>query len=208
MKTPEQWRALAQERQQAVDADPDNGSLQFELAEALFGSGDMAGAQEAYARSVDLGSEHTVQALVQLAGFAAGSGNLEECRARLNQALERNPDYGPAWVNLGFVLLQQGEVQQAVDALARGAELEPHPPVLTRLAVAYLAAGQPDLCAEVSRKALDMDPNFGPAWDTLAVAAYRQGDKAKAREYLAKVEETGFPPNPELSALLEQEDDT
>jgi len=45
-----------------------------------------------------------------------------------------------------------------------------------------------------SRKALELAPDFGPAWNNLALAHLELGEHAQAAEYLAKAIALGFEP--------------
>ena len=49
-----------------------------------------------------------------------------------------------------------------------------------------------------SRKALDIEPRFGPAWNNLALVALERGDRREALGFLEKAAETGYEPHPDL----------
>ena len=187
---------------EAVHASPEDPELQYDLAEALLATGDLIVAEASYSRAIELGTKRVAEAWTQSAGLAAARKDLDASEERLRKALEARQDFAPAWANLGFVHLQRGQVQEAVGALTRAAELAPSPDLLTRLAMACLAAGDLDGCERAGNRAVELAPDFAPAWDTLAVAAYRRGDAAKAHELQERARSLGFSPNAELGRAL------
>ena len=63
--------------------------------------------------------------LTDSATSAASEGDLDAALQLLRQALQISPKYGPALVNLGNVLADQGDVQGASDAYERAMAVEP-----------------------------------------------------------------------------------
>ncbi|NPA31028.1 MAG: tetratricopeptide repeat protein [Chloroflexi bacterium] len=57
---------------------------------------------------------------------AFGEKRYRTARAKLEQAVERLPDYAPAWLGLGLVYEKLGDLEAAQQALARALELAPH----------------------------------------------------------------------------------
>ena len=63
--------------------------------------------------------------------------------------------------------------------------------------------GELDTAEFHSTKALEVEPMFGPALNTLALIAMERGDFAKAKEFVARARETGFEPHPDMVREIE-----
>jgi tetratricopeptide (TPR) repeat protein len=105
----------------------------------------------------------------ELGAIALQEGNLEAAGARLNLALEYNPEFVEAVTNLGLVELQRGNLTRARQLLSRAKRLnpdlaEPH----HGLGVLAERGYRPDLAREHYQDALAVDPGFVPARSNLA----------------------------------------
>ena len=73
------------------------------------------------------------------------------------------------------------------------------------IANAYLAVGDLDKCVTHNARAIELDPDFGMAYNNLAVSYFHKGDKSKAKEAAAKAQEKGYPVHPDfLPSSLDQ----
>ncbi|MEO8140398.1 MAG: tetratricopeptide repeat protein, partial [Gemmatimonadota bacterium] len=82
--------ASVEERRRAVDANPEDPSLVFELGEALARAGEMAEAQTTL-RQAREANPHNVRALYVLGIVAGQVGSTDEARDALTQFLARAP---------------------------------------------------------------------------------------------------------------------
>jgi len=104
-----------------------------------------------------------------LGAMALHEGDLETAGARLNLALEYNPEFVEATTNLALVELQRGNLTRARQLLKRAKRLnpdlaEPH----HGLGVLAEREYRPDLAQEHYQDALAVNPGFVPARANLA----------------------------------------
>lgn len=114
--------------------------------------------------------------LNELGAAALAEGDLEGAGARLNLALEYNPEFVEAVTNLGLVELQRGNLTRARQLLRRAVRLNPD------LAQPHHGLGvlsereqRADLAQEHYQDALAIDPAFVPARQNLAALFLRDG---------------------------------
>lgn len=114
--------------------------------------------------------------LNELGAAALQQGDLEAAGARLNLALEYNPEFVEAVTNLGLVELQRGNLTRARQLLNRAKRLNPD------LAQPHHGLGvlaereyRPDLAQEHYQDALAVDPGFVPARSNLATLFLESG---------------------------------
>jgi tetratricopeptide (TPR) repeat protein len=115
-------------------------------------------------------------ALNELGAAALQEGDLEAASARLNLALEYNPEFVEAATNLGLVELQRGNLARARQLLNRAKRLnpdlaEPH----HGLGVLAEREYRPDRAQEHYQDALAVDPGFVPARSNLAALFLEDG---------------------------------
>jgi tetratricopeptide (TPR) repeat protein len=85
--------------------------------------------------------------------------NLTEAHDMIQRALDQRPNDGAIVDSLGWVVLRQGDVHQAVRLLERAAELEPSDPTITgHLGDAYWQAGRHIEAEDQWRRALVLNP--------------------------------------------------
>jgi tetratricopeptide (TPR) repeat protein len=86
--------------------------------------------------------------------------NLDEAKQMIQQALAQRPNDGAIVDSLGWVLLRQGDVHDAVHTLEKAAELEPVDPSITgHLGDAYWQAGRHIEAEDQWRRALVLKPD-------------------------------------------------
>jgi len=84
---------------------------------------------------------------------------LGDAEALLLRATEIAPEFAPAWLDLGLVLIKRMKRMEAIDALLRSTELEPrNANTWEKLASTYSSTGYPEQAAEAFRKAIDLAP--------------------------------------------------
>ena len=119
---------------------------------------------------------------------AIAEGQLSIAEARLSVALEYNPRFVEAWVNLGYVELGRGNFEQARRDFLRARDLNqdiaaPHHAL-------GLLADEQGLGAEAERHyraALKVDPGFAPSRANLARRLFARGQYEDAREQFERL---------------------
>jgi tetratricopeptide (TPR) repeat protein len=119
---------------------------------------------------------------------AIAEGQLSLAEARLSVALEYNPRFVEAWVNLGYVELGRGNFEQARRDFLRARDLNqdiaaPHHAL-------GLLADEQGRGAEAERHyraALKVDPGFAPARANLARRLFARGQYEDAREQFERL---------------------
>ncbi len=121
---------------------------------------------------------------------AIASGDLERAEARIALALEYNPRFTEAWVNLGLVEMMRGNFVRARHDFIRARDLNPDLPA-PHHALGLLAdhEGRADDAARHYRAALKVDPGFAPARINLARRLFERGDIEEAREHFLRTTE-------------------
>ena len=92
--------------------------------------------------------------------YAEQGRNLDEARHMLERALAQKPRDGAFLDSLGWIILRQGRVTQAVEQLQQAAELTPEDPTVNyHLGVAYWQAGRRVEAENQWRRALILNPD-------------------------------------------------
>jgi len=92
------------------------------------------------------------------------------------QTIAVNPTYVAAHINLGFVLMQQGLLEDAQHHLTQALELDAAVADASYLlGTLHLTKGQPAAAEEHFRKALLQAPDFFPAYDSLCALLMQNG---------------------------------
>lgn len=153
----------------------------------LLESGDLTGAQQAFARAVSINPDYA-EAYYNLADAYVEIGNYDQARSLYNQALaaDRTLDY--AHNGLGHVLILQGKPESAIPVLYTGLNLTQNDKVRialqTNLGRAYLEAGQFYEAEAALAEALSLNPEEAAAHCILALTAEAfEYPRDKVKEY-------------------------
>jgi Flp pilus assembly protein TadD len=121
---------------------------------------------------------------------ALAAGDLTTAEARLALAVEYNPRFTEAWVNLGLVAMERGELDRAERDIRRGRELNPDLPA-PHHALGLLAERRGDLDAaeRCYRAALKVDPGFPSSRANLGRLLFGKGAFDEAREQFLRLTE-------------------
>ncbi|HEX3345753.1 MAG TPA: tetratricopeptide repeat protein, partial [Polyangiaceae bacterium] len=121
---------------------------------------------------------------------ALGRGDLSTAEARLSVALEYSPRFVEAWVNLGYVELRRGNFEQARRDFVKARSLNADIPA-PHHALGLLADEQGDgeEAERCYRRALEVDPGFGPARANLARRLFDRRQYENAREQFQRLRE-------------------
>lgn len=164
----------------------DRADGQSRMAEARLALGDVAGAEAALDRALEL-QPTWVPALVNLADLRRATGRDAEGGELLARALALAPDSADALVARALWLVRQGRREAAVPLLARASALEPAAPERAYLhAVALSSTGRPEDALDVLDAALALRPDAASLAQLAAGIARDLGDEARAVRYLAR----------------------
>jgi Flp pilus assembly protein TadD len=120
--------------------------------------------------------------------IALADGDLSTAEARIALALEYNPRFTEAWVNLGLVELQRGNFERALHDLVKARDLNPNLPA-PHHALGLLAdrQGHATEAESLYRAALEVDPGFAPARANLGRLLFQRGALEEAREQFLRL---------------------
>jgi Flp pilus assembly protein TadD len=129
--------------------------------------------------------------LLNTVGAAAlARGDLESAEASLSVAIECSPRFVEAWVNLGYVELRRGSLDQARRDFLKARSLNRDLPA-PHHALGVLAEAQGDGPAAEAfyRDALKVDPGFAASRANLARRLFARGQYENAREQFQRLRE-------------------
>ena len=139
------------------------------LGEALRRSGDFAGAEESFARCLEI-RPGQIEPTMRLAQLKVRRGEVDEAAELFEQLLERVPDHFAALTGLARMLRLQGEYGKAVDLLVRALEARPRDGEVARQLVdTAVVANRAADTVEALRRQVEADPSVG----TLRIALVR-----------------------------------
>ena len=115
-------------------------------------------------------TESAAWAWSKLAIYELQAGEMKRARASCDAALRMWPDYAPALLALGRVLLAENNAGEAVAALDRAARLNPLPEYQWTLAGALSAANRDDAAANIERRLAETGPANDPRSYSLFLA--------------------------------------
>ncbi|UWZ82562.1 tetratricopeptide repeat protein [Occallatibacter riparius] len=143
--------------QEAVKADPEDGSGHFLLATALSASDREGEAQREFQRAAEL-SPRNPKYLDHLAMSLYLNGNQEGAIAPLKRAIELDPSSAEYPFNLGVVLVARGDYSDAVPSLEKAVELSQgrNWRCLAELGKVYDKLGRPNDAVRVTEAAIQV----------------------------------------------------
>ena len=140
--------------------------------------GDLTGAAKLAGMAAGAGSpndrEATAWAYSRLAFYLWQLGQSEKATQALRIALEIQPDYAPALLIKGRLLLSETQFNSAVDVLQQAAQRNPLPDYEWTLAEALRAAGQPEHAAQVESRLMAKGAQDDPRTLALYLATRRE----------------------------------
>lgn len=108
----------------ALQLEPRNRTLRFEIARTLRQQGAFAEADSIFPTGVVDGVPRTEYLLVR-AGILIGLGRTDDAKSLLEEAAELAPESGDVQNDMGVLYLQEGDTQRAREALQKAVELQP-----------------------------------------------------------------------------------
>jgi Flp pilus assembly protein TadD len=119
---------------------------------------------------------------------ALAADDLELAEARVALALEYNPRFTEAWVNLGLVEMRRGSFDRARRDFTRARSLNPDLPAPHHaLGLLSEREGHADEAERRYRSALKVDPGFAPARMNLGRILFERGAFDEAREQFLRL---------------------
>ncbi len=119
--------------------------------------------------------------------YAAGKGNPELAQAikDLRRAVQIDPAFGPAQVELGRALLMVGDAPGAIEPLRKGAAaMGNEPEAHSALGVAYLASGHGEEAVQELTRAAELDSGSAARHGNLGTVLFMRGKVKEAiKEY-------------------------
>jgi tetratricopeptide (TPR) repeat protein len=104
-----------------------------------------------------------------------------ESEKEFKQAIELNPGYPTAYHWYSILLKNIGRNDEAAATIKRAQELDPLSSVISvNVSRMYQLQNNHDASIENSLKLIELDPNFGPAYEYLALSYLKQGRNAEA----------------------------
>ena len=107
-------------------------------------------------------------------------------RARhyLHAAIDIDPAYSPAYLNLGAIQIIDGELAAAAESFSKVIELNPtNSTAYLNLSAVYLRLGHLDKVEEWLRRGIELWPEAPVFYDRLAVVHRRRGEEDQAADY-------------------------
>ncbi len=149
----EQVEQLYRDYQKALEAQADMLSAQQELADFYWAQGQLAKAEGAYRRALELDPQHLTTVL-NLADLYRQTYRDEQGEVLLKELIARNPQ-APAFHALGLLQVREQRMGAALKNLARAAQDAPDMPRYTYVyAVALNSTGQPEQAIAVLKSAV------------------------------------------------------
>lgn len=152
--------------------------------------GDLVGAIEMMEKSVRASSlrnrEATAWVRVRLAYYLLQAGNPERSLALVSSALELKPDYPPAMLLRGHLLIANRRYTEATEVLRRASELNPLPEYQWALIEVLEVDGRPAQAATVKAKLTQHGASSDPR--TLALYLATRGENVETAARLARSE--------------------
>jgi TolB-like protein len=144
-------------------------------------------------RAAEVGKEDAF-ALAWAAYTLAYVGRESEHAALLaDRAVELNPNLAIAWGISGWARLNLGQLDIAIEHIARSLRLSPFDPFVrawqTATAVAHLLAGRYDESLSWTRRTMQAYPDFPAAWRVAATCHALAGHMAEAKATCARLRE-------------------
>jgi len=173
-----------------IKRSPEQSRLYEVLADLQLVNKKFDDAEQSYSAALKLNSNSTA-ALLGLAQTHAAQGKTSDAINDARNLVGIHPDYLVAYVELGQLLEQKGDFQQAEETYQRALERnDDYAPALNNLAWLYCEhGGNLDMALGLAQKAKAKYPNDSAISDTLAWIEYRKGMYDSAASSLKDVTE-------------------
>lgn len=129
------------------------------------------------------------QVLFLLGSCLSDAGDLERAEAYLHRAVELNPSFVDALINLGVVLCRMKKLDSAAEILSKAVQLDPANPYAHRNLGACIASSGQDFARAQNHleRAVELAPTDQQAWLALGRLYQTQGKTDAARTACMRV---------------------
>ncbi|HTR42224.1 MAG TPA: tetratricopeptide repeat protein [Pseudomonadales bacterium] len=132
------------------------------------------------------------------------SGNMNDATVNAQKVAEILPSSSEDWSQLGTILAEQHRYDDAVAAFRNAIQWESESVwAFKNLAQSLNDLGQPGQAITEYKRALAINPHFGPAWLGLGQIYEKMGDKVKAEDCYQKALSNRVQNGPELKTLAQ-----
>jgi tetratricopeptide (TPR) repeat protein len=150
-------------------------------------------------------SPPTALAHARLGTALLKAGAASEAERELRAALELDPKFAGAWVNLGGILLARWEFAAAIEANRQAAAAQPTLALAHfNQAIGHLHLGEPEKVVDCLNRVIELEPQNGAAFYHLGIALYALERAPEAQVCVAYARELGYRPNAASAEALEQ----
>ena len=161
--------------EEAAELDPENDNVWYLIGAIEVAQGHLAGASEAYLKSVEL-EPQSIRNLEAYARVLADLGQYEHADRQYERLLAMAPERADWWAILSGLKIQTGDPNAAEAAAHRATALDPTlPEPLINLALIYQAKADLDAATAFCRQAIECDGGFSEAHFTLGVIYLARG---------------------------------
>jgi tetratricopeptide (TPR) repeat protein len=187
-----------------IEQEPASPKLWNELGVARHQSGDLAGAEDAYQRALELDAQYALSRS-NFAVARSHRGAPADAEESFRAALREGRAMADVWRNLGLFYQRAGRLEEAASAYNSAVEADPHTALAwTGLGTLFLERGAPQRAREALVRAVDVDPNLAEARYQLAFALSAVGDYQGAlRETRRALELNPYIPQPRFRLLID-----
>ncbi len=146
--------------QKALQIEPNDGEVHYDLAAALKQKGRLDKAISHYQRAAELEPDRRADAYNSLGVALRQKGKLSEAVGYYRMALELSPRDARIYYNLGNALAEQREVNEAADCYYRAIELSPdYASAYNNLGILLENQGKSEQAIDLYRKGLEVRPD-------------------------------------------------
>ncbi len=132
--------------------------------------------------------------------------NAKEAEKEMRLAVELNPDYDKAWVNLGGLHLARWEFEACVEANKKAIAINPKlVEAHYNLGLGFLYLKDVDEMIACFKRVLELDPKNPGGYYNLAVGLLHKGNVMEARAYSIKAEDLGYSLDADFIKELEKQ---
>jgi len=188
-RTAENLKKAIEQFKSATDRDPDYALAFVGLADcyAVFSeyagttTGETIPQAKAYAERALAIDPHLAEPHATLGSIYDDSWQWGEAEKEYKSAIELNPNYPTAYHWYSILLKNVGRNDEAAAMIKRAQQLDPLSSVIgVNVSRMYQLQNNYDASIENSLKIIELDPNFGPAYEYLAFSYLKKGRNAEA----------------------------
>ena len=159
----------------AARLNPNDASIQYNLAKALMDCGDDKGATPHHKKAVEL-NPHNPQAWLNYGKSCFALGRHQDALSHYDHALNLNPNNYEAWSNKGFILNTLDRFTESYQAFERALTLNPnHFEAFNNKGISLHALGRYEEALSEYDKALSIKSNYSEALNNKGISLHALG---------------------------------